>query len=148
MIFLFSAILMLSILLFSAQLRASLRVLINKHFFHYKFEYREEWLRFIHTLTSEEPTEQLRERTIKAIADIYQCPGGLLWQYRDGHRYELVANWQMPTTGSATFLSADSSLAQYLGEEEWVINCDEYQHDSGVYNGMVLPDWFSGIENA
>ena len=147
-IFLFGAILMLSILLFSAQLRASLRVLINKHFFHYKFEYREEWLRFIHTLTSAEPTEQLRERTIKAIADIYQCPGGLLWQYRDGHRYELVANWQMPTPGFATFLSADSSLAQYLGEEEWVINCDEYQHDPGVYNGMVLPDWFSGIENA
>ena len=147
-IFLFGAILMLSILLFSAQLRASLRVLINKHFFHYKFEYREEWLRFIHTLTSAEPTEQLRERTIKAIADIYQCPGGLLWQFRDGHRYELVANWQMPTPGFATFLSADSSLAQYLGEEEWVINCDEYQHDPGVYNGMVLPDWFSGIENA
>ena len=147
-IFLFGAILMLSILLFSAQLRASLRVLINKHFFHYKFEYREEWLRFIHTLTSEEPTEQLRERTIKAIADIYQCPGGLLWQFRDGHRYELVANWQMPTPGFATFLSADSSLAQYLGEEEWVINCDEYQHDPGVYNGMVLPDWFGGIENA
>jgi putative PEP-CTERM system histidine kinase len=147
-IFLFGAILMLSILLFSAQLRASLRVLINKHFFHYKFEYREEWLRFIHTLTSEEPTEQLRERTIKAIADIYQCPGGLLWQYRDGHRYELVANWQMQTPASATFLSADSSLTQYLGEEEWVINCDEYQHDPGVYNGMVLPDWFSEIENA
>jgi putative PEP-CTERM system histidine kinase len=147
-IFLFGAILMLSILLFSAQLRASLRVLINKHFFHYKFEYREEWLRFIHTLTSEEPTEQLRERTIKAIADIYQCPGGLLWQYRDGHRYELVANWQMQSPASATFLSADSSLARYLGEEEWVINCDEYQHDPGVYNGMVLPDWFSGIENA
>ena len=54
----------------------------------------------------------------------------------------------MPTPGFATFLSADSSLAQYLGEEEWVINCDEYQHDPGVYNGMVLPDWFGGIENA
>ncbi|NHZ69888.1 MAG: PEP-CTERM system histidine kinase PrsK [Thermotogales bacterium] len=147
-IFLFGAVLMLSILLFSAQLRASLRVLINKHFFHYKFEYREEWLRFIHTLTSEEPTEQLRERTIKAIADIYQCPGGLLWQYRDGHRYELVANWQMPMPGSAIFLSADSSLARYLGEEEWVINCDEYWHDPGAYTGMELPDWFTDIENA
>jgi len=147
-IFLFGAILMLSILLFSAQLRASLRVLINKHFFHYKFEYREEWLRFIHTLTSEEPTEQLRERTIKAIADIFQCPGGLLWQYRDGHRYQLVANWQMPMPGSATYLNADSPLAKYLGEEEWVINCDEYQHDPGAYKGMVLPDWFGKIENA
>ncbi len=147
-IFLFGAILMLSILLFSAQLRATLRVMINKHFFHYKFEYREEWLRFIHTLTSEEPGEQLRERTIKAIADIYQCPGGLLWQYRDGHRYELVANWQMPMPASATFLGGDSSLTQYLGKEEWVINCDEYRHDPGVYHGLELPDWFAEIENA
>ncbi|MFQ5644993.1 MAG: XrtA/PEP-CTERM system histidine kinase PrsK [Thiogranum sp.] len=147
-IFLFGAILMLSILLFSAQLRATLRVLINKHFFHYKFEYREEWLRFIHTLTSEEPGEQLRERTIKAIADIYQCPGGLLWQYRDGHRYELVTGWQMQVPAAANFLNADSSLTQYLGEEEWVINIDEYRHDPGVYSGMVLPDWFSEIEDA
>ncbi len=147
-IFLFGAVLMLSILLFSAQLRASLRVLINKHFFHYKFEYREEWLRFIHTLTSDEPSEKLRERTIKAIADIFQCPGGLLWQYRDGHRYQLVANWQMPMPDSATVLSADSPLARYLREEEWVINCDEYQHDPGAYRDMVLPDWFSEIENA
>ncbi len=147
-IFLFGAVLMLSILLFSAQLRASLRVLINKHFFHYKFEYRDEWLRFIHTLTSDEPNEQLRERTIKAIADIFQCPGGLLWQYRDGHRYELVANWQMPMSGAATFLSADNSLTQYLEEQEWVINYDEYTHDPGAYKGMVMPDCFSEIEDA
>ena len=42
--------LLLGVLLFSAQLRARLRVLINKHFFHFKYEYREEWLRFIETL--------------------------------------------------------------------------------------------------
>ena len=147
-IFLFGAVVILAILLFSAQLRATLRVLINKHFFHYKFEYREEWLRFIHTLTSEEPNEQLRERTIRAIADIYQCPGGLLWQYRDGHRYELVANWQMSVPEGGNILAADSSLAQYLGEEEWIINYEEYLYDPRAYNHMVLPDWFSRIENA
>ena len=146
--FLFGAVLMLSILLFSAQLRATLRVLINKHFFHYKFEYREEWLRFIHTLTTEEPDEKLRERTIKAVADILHCPGGMLWLYRDGHRYELVANWQMPTPEVPCSLNADSSLVRYLREEEWVINCDEYAMSPQVYRELVLPEWFANLEQA
>ncbi len=147
-IFLFGAILMLSILLFSAQLRATLRVLINKHFFHYKFEYREEWLRFIHTLTTEEPNEKLREQTIKALADIMHCPGGLLWLYRDAHRYELVATWQMPAPEGDCHLDADSSLVSYLRDEEWVINCDEYRLSPQVYKHMVPPDWFERLPDA
>ena len=147
-IFLFGAALVLTILIFSAQLRANLRVLINKHFFHYKFEYREEWLRFIHTLTTEEPNEQLRERTVKAIADILECPGGLLWLYRDGHRYELVANWQMPVPDVDCHLDAGSALAHYLGDEEWIINCQEYAAAPHAYKNLVFPDWFSRIENA
>ena len=144
-IFLFGAIVMLSILLFSAQLRATLRVLINKHFFHYKFEYREEWLRFIHTLTTEEPNEQLREQTIKAIADIMRCPGGMLWLYRDTHRFELAATWQMPGPEAVCHLDADSSLVRYLRDEEWVINCDEYRLSPQVYKDLVLPDWLAAI---
>ncbi|MEN8761202.1 MAG: XrtA/PEP-CTERM system histidine kinase PrsK [Thiogranum sp.] len=147
-IFLFGAALVLTILLFSAQLRASLRVLINKHFFHYKFEYREEWLRFIHTLTTEEPNEQLRERTIKAIADILECPGGLLWLYRGGHRYELVANWQMPMPDVDCCLDTGSSLSRYLSEEEWIVNCQEYALAPQIYKGLVLPEWFDHIESA
>jgi putative PEP-CTERM system histidine kinase len=146
--FLFGAVLMLSILLFSAQLRATLRVLINKHFFHYKFEYREEWLRFIHTLTTEEPDEELRERTIKAVADIVHCPGGMLWLYRDSRRYELVANWQMQMPDVPCSLNADSSLVRYLREEEWVINCDEYALSPQVYRELVLPEWFGNLEQA
>lgn len=147
-IFLFGAVLMLSILLFSAQLRASLRVLINKHFFHYKFEYREEWLRFINTLTTEEPNEQLRQQTIKAIAEILHCPGGLLWLYRDGHRYELAATWQVESPAAVCQLDADSPLARYLRDEEWVINCDEYRLSPQVYKGLLLPEWFGSIDDA
>jgi putative PEP-CTERM system histidine kinase len=148
-IFLFGAVLMLAILLFSGQLRASLRVFINKHFFHYKFEYREEWLRFIYTLTTEEPDEQLRERTIKAIANILECPGGMLWLYRDAHRYELVANWQMPpANGDAWHLDADSALVRYLREEEWIINLDEHARSPQAYKDLEFPSWLSHIENA
>ena len=147
-VFLFGAVLMLSILLFSAQLRASLRVLINKHFFHYKYEYREEWLRFISTLTTEEPNEQLRERTIKAIAEILHCSGGMLWLYRDGHRYELTATWQVAAPEVDCHMDADSALARYLRDEEWIINYDEYVLSPQVYKGLQLPTWFRYIDDA
>jgi len=147
-IFLFGAILMLMILLFSGQLRASLRVFINKHFFHYKFEYREEWLRFIYTLTSSEPDEKLRERTIKAIADIHGCPSGALWLYREAGRYRPVANWQMPIVEDSMFVEADSSLVHYLRDEEWIINCEEYRLSPQTYNELQLPQWLGKVEDA
>jgi hypothetical protein len=109
-IFLFGAVLVLTILLFSAQLRAS--------------------------------------RTIKAIANILECPGGLLWLYRGGHRYELVANWQMPMPDLDCCLHADSSLVRYLSDEEWIINCEEYDLAPHVYKNLAFPDWFSRIDNA
>ena len=147
-IFLFGAILMLIILLFSAQLRASLRVFINKHFFHYKFEYREEWLRFIDTLTSSEPDEKLRERTIKAIADVHGCPGGALWLFRDAGRYRPVAAWQVDIDEEAMSIPADSSMVHYLRDEEWIINCDEFRLSPQSYKGMELPAWLGRIDKA
>ncbi len=147
-IFLFGAALVLAILLFSAQLRARVRVFINKHFFHYKFEYREEWLRFIHTLTTQEPDEQLRERTIKAISDILECRGGLLWLRQEGGRYDLVANWLMPMPNVDCRLDADSSLVGYLRDEDWIINCQEYALAPQVYRNLQLPEWLKQIEDA
>ncbi len=147
-IFLFGAILMLAILLFSGQLRASLRVFINKHFFHYKFEYREEWLRFIDTLTSSEPDEKLRERTIKAIADVHECPGGAMWLYREGGRYRPVAGWEMTVDEEGMSVDADSSLVDYLRNEEWIINCEEYRYSPRSYNNLQLPEWLGTIEGA
>ena len=146
--FLFGAVLMLLILLFSSQLRASLRVLINKHFFHYKFEYRDEWLRFIGALTTQEPDEQLRERTIMAIAHIHNCPGGMLWLHRDRNRYELAAKWQMPVPTDPCSVAADSPLVDQLRNREWIFNYDEHRYALRGDNYVALPECLARIENA
>ena len=147
-IFLFGAGLVLLILLFSSQLRARLRVFFNKHFFHYKYEYRDEWLRFIHTLTSGEPDEQMRERSIRAIVDILESPGGLLWLRGDSGGLEPAGSWQMAFPEGAGSLSAESSLAQYFGREDWVINVDEYRRQPFLYKGLLLPPWLERLKDA
>ncbi len=48
----FAALLLLAAVGLSATFRAKVRVLVAKHFFTYRYDYREEWLRFTNTLTS------------------------------------------------------------------------------------------------
>ncbi|HEX2763878.1 MAG TPA: XrtA/PEP-CTERM system histidine kinase PrsK [Allosphingosinicella sp.] len=79
------------ILLPSGRMRAWSKVLVAKHFFEHRYDYRQEWLRFTRTvaLGGEAP---LSERIIKAIADMADAPGGLLLVPQDG-RLCLAARW-------------------------------------------------------
>ncbi len=149
-IFLFGAGLILLILLFSGPLRARLRVYINKHFFHYKYDYREEWLRFIRTLSSSDQNVPLPERVIRAISQMIDCPGGILWVRRDNNRFEPEAHWNMELP-LPTSEPANSSLIQFLEIQKWVINLDEYQRDPGLYKSLgdlEMPEWLKVVPDA
>jgi putative PEP-CTERM system histidine kinase len=149
-IFLFGAGLLLLILLFSGPLRARLRVFINKHFFHYKYDYREEWLRFIRTLSSNEMDIPLPERAIRAIAQMIDSPGGVLWMRREDGHYEPEAKWNMEPPLSANE-PAGSSLIRFLEIQKWVINLDEYRRDPGLYQSLgdlTMPSWLRTLPDA
>ncbi|MEW6331945.1 MAG: XrtA/PEP-CTERM system histidine kinase PrsK [Pseudomonadota bacterium] len=147
---LFVALMTLLILFFSGPLRARLRVLINKHFFQYKYDYREEWLRFIRTLSTNDPDVQLHVRVIRAMAQIIDSPGAMLWMRR-GSIYEEVVSWNMPLSRQ-TMEPAHGSFCHLLEQREWVINLDE--HEQGARPAMpgshqfVIPDWLRSIRNA
>jgi len=145
-IFLFGAGLVLMVLFFSGRVRANLRVFINKHFFHYKYDYRDEWLRFIQTLSSGQPDDRLRERAIHSIAEIIDSPGGILWM-RQMNRFLPVSSWQMPVS-SSDVVESDHPLVQFMAAREWLIDLDEYERDPALYNHLELPDWLRKMPNA
>lgn len=145
-LFLSGAGLILLVLFFSGRVRASMRVLINKHFFHYKYDYRDEWLRFIHTLSSGQPDDRLRERAIHSIAEIIESPGGVLWM-RVMNRFEPVANWQMKVSARDT-VDAEHPLITFMLAREWLIDIDEYERDPELYSGLELPDWLETMPGA
>jgi putative PEP-CTERM system histidine kinase len=145
-VFLFAAGLGLMVLFFSGRVRASLRVLINKHFFHYKYDYRDEWLRFIRTLSSGRPDDRLRERAIHSIAEIIDSPGGVLW-VRRMNRFEPVANWQMKISESDT-VDLGHPLIAFMSAREWLIDIDEFERDPDLYNNLQLPGWLKNMPRA
>lgn len=145
-IFLFGAGLVLMVLFFSGRMRASMRVFINKHFFHYKYDYRDEWLRFIQTLSSGQPDDRLRERAIHSIAEIIDSPGGVLWM-RQMNCFVPIASWQMPVS-SRDVVESDHPLIQFMTAREWLIDIDECERDPELYNNLELPEWLQKMPNA
>ena len=144
--FLFGAGLVLATILFSGTLRARLRVFLSKHFFSYKYDYREEWLRFTRTLSHGEPGERLRERAIQAIAELVESQSGALWLARDSRLFTRAAHWNMPMAEGAE--AVDSSFSAYLRERQWVINLEEYDTQPELYTGLTLPPWLVAIPHA
>ena len=137
--FLFGAMLLLFVMLFSGTLRARLKVLLSKHFFSYHYDYREEWLRFTRTLSRGEPGTQLHERSIQAIAELVDSPGGALWLAQDSGVLERVAHWNMPSVGGVE--PADSPLCNFLQSRQWVIDLTEHEAQAEASNGLEIPDW-------
>jgi putative PEP-CTERM system histidine kinase len=144
--FLFGAVLLLFVILFSGSFRARLKVFLSKNFFSYHYDYREEWLRFTRTLSEGEPGVQLYERSIQAIAELVDSPGGALWLSQDEGGFEQVARWNMPSAKGRE--RRDSLLCHFLGRRQWVISLEDYEAQPGLYDGLEIPDWLRSIPHA
>lgn len=147
--FMFAAFLGLAVLFFSSKLRAKIKVMIDKHFFHYKYDYREEWLRIIRTLSQQNDDKTLHVRAIRALAQIIDSPGGLLVMERDNGFFESDERWNYESIKVRE--PADSTLNRFLTEFRFVISLDEYNDDPEMYTRLgplVLPDWLTSNKDA
>lgn len=145
--FLFGAIILLSALLFSGQLRAQLRVFLSKHFFNYRYDYREEWLRLIQTLSEARMGVGINKAVINAMARIVESPAGLLWLQQNGEQYQLVESRNLPKTVRVD-VNDNESLVTFLKKKKWVIDLDEFNAEQESYAGLVLPKWISEFDTA
>jgi putative PEP-CTERM system histidine kinase len=136
-IFLFLAVALLVALLFSGNLRTKLKVFLSKHFFNYKYDYRDEWLRIIHTLSNGEPGPQIRERVIKAIADLVDSVGGVLWMQDEKADFIAVSSWHTPLTNEV--IGPDTSLIRFFKDKDWIVDIQELNESPGLYDDLELP---------
>lgn len=134
-----AALLGLLVVVSSGSLRARVKVLINKHFFSYKYDYREEWLRFI-TAMSSTSGSNLHDRVIHAVADMVHSNAGSLWVLQiEDNAYFPTASWNLGDKLPA--VAADSPLVGYLTRSGWVIDLDQWRHNRGAYENLSVPDW-------
>ncbi len=139
-VFLFGALLVLMLVMFSAQLRSKAKVFVSKHFFRNRYDYREEWLRFTHTLSTSATDEQLRENIVRAIAEIVEAPGGVMWSRTDAGHFYPVASYNCALPKEADERD-DSSLMRFLLDRGWVVVLNEVDLEPEVYDGLAIPAW-------
>lgn len=145
-VFLAGSLIVLVIALFSGQVRAKARVLLSKHFYNYRYDYRDEWLRFTRTVCPGEAETPLSERVIQAVAQVLDCPGGQLWQ-RGKAVLEPSASWNLPHSVGGRE-EVDGPVARLLGERAWVLDVDEWRANPGRYAHIPIPEWLLAIPRA
>ncbi|RLA38263.1 MAG: PEP-CTERM system histidine kinase PrsK [Gammaproteobacteria bacterium] len=143
--FLCAAGILLIILLFSDKIRAQGRVLISKHFFSYKHDYREEWLKFTQTIASGD--EEVPYRVIRALASLVNSDGALIWTKNEGNQLSISADWNMavPEPDNPDW---SSQLLTFIESTGWIIDLDEYRQDPESYRGLALPEELISMDKA
>ncbi|MEZ5490807.1 MAG: PEP-CTERM system histidine kinase PrsK [Gammaproteobacteria bacterium] len=134
--FMAAAAALLAILLFSGKLRSEIRVFLNKHFYSYRYDYREEWLKF--TLALANLNDNVAEGIIRIMAPLTSSPAGLLWGGDDGQAMHLLAHWEMPPPPAGSTLGR---LPEWLQQADWVIDLQEWRRSSDLYKDLELPEW-------
>jgi putative PEP-CTERM system histidine kinase len=77
--FVSAALLSLAAVLVSRGARSRIKLLVSRHFFSYRYDYRQEWQRFIDVLSAKDDGNDLPIRVIRAVANIVDSPAGVLW---------------------------------------------------------------------
>ncbi len=141
-LFTVGALLVLVLIVFSANLRRRLMVFISTHFFRNRYDYRLEWQRFIRTLSGTGTVEAAQQNAIRAIGQIVGSPKGVLWTRDVTERnFERRAIWPVPVeTLIQEQAPASISLAAFLVRAGWLIDVRELARKPAIYDGLRFED--------
>lgn len=144
-VFLFAAVVLLVILLFSGRVRGNAKLFVARHFYRNKYEYGEEWLKFTRRLsTADTDPETLKANLIAAVADIMASPGGLLWERDDVGRYVPTAGWNHAVPGLPP-ISADHPGLARIATDQTVIDLRRYATAKTVEESAPIPAVFTDL---
>ncbi len=143
----FVGLVVLMVLAVSGSMRAQLKVFFGKHFFRYRYDYREEWLRFTQTLSVRNSPQVMGEQVVRGLADMLESPGGGLWLKNRGETgFSQTARWNIASSPVAE--DGNSELVKFLQNSGWVINLEEYRSFPRRYGSLVLPAWLQDLAQA
>jgi putative PEP-CTERM system histidine kinase len=123
-------------------------VLVEKSFFRSRYDYREEWLRFIETISGAPDASGLRIRVIEAVCNIMGSPDGVLWLKGDPSRFLLAQPWNASRWDLAGELAipTDSVLVRFLEHSQRVVDIERYGSSPGQYPDLAnLPGFLARL---
>lgn len=143
--FAFAALLAFAYVAASRTFRSKLRVLVAKHLFSHRYDYREEWLKFSALMATSGEQRPLRERCLIALGELVETSSAALW-LRTDRGFEQVAHLEQPQITEID--GAGDDLPAFLQATGWVLEVDQARADPARYRGLQLPAWLRSHRNA
>ena len=140
----FAALLFLAVVGFSGTARAKLRVLVAKHFFAYRYDYREEWLRLTNTLTAGSAARSWAA-CIKAMGDLVESSSGALWFRGADGTYRQIEQLGVPE--DLELIADKDPLPAFLRKTGWVLDISDVLQHSAKYEDLRLPPQIANLRD-
>jgi putative PEP-CTERM system histidine kinase len=148
-ILLFAAAITLLVLLGSGQVRAKIRVWINKHFFSQRYDYRKEWMRLTSLLSGSSSLEDQKRTTatrgLQALVDMVESTGGQIWTQDVAGTWRLRARLNV---AAGPDLAAHDGLAEFLGTSGWIIDIDDWRDGRSPQGCPPMVGWLKSDTEA
>ena len=130
----------LAAIMLSGALRSRLKVFVSKNFFSYRYDYREEWLKFTRTLASNHAPQEVGALIVRGLSNLVETPAGDLWTTNGAAvDFRQTARWNVPAVTARE--PVQSSFGEFLKSKGWVIDMQEYRNSPRRYGSLVLPTW-------
>ena len=141
----FAALIVFVALAVSGAVRSRLRVLVGKHFFSYRYDYREEWLRFTAMLSPMGSPAEMGTLVIRGMADMVESPVGALWMHGPGKaEFVQAARWNVAAANDRE--PTDSAFARFLLDKGWIVDLEQCRNQPEHYAGLALPAWLAAAQ--
>ncbi|MCL6416882.1 PEP-CTERM system histidine kinase PrsK [Aestuariirhabdus sp. Z084] len=126
LLLLFTASIGLFLIVTSGQLRSALSVVIAKHFFRLKYDYRDQWIKVTRALGGGGVDASLQDRCLKVMCDALDSRGALLWKSDGENAYVACGFWNMLRSRYENE-ALPRSVIGFLAQYGWVIDLEEYR---------------------
>jgi putative PEP-CTERM system histidine kinase len=120
----FGGILVIAVLLTSGTARSRIRAIAVDNFFRHRYDYRREWMRCIDTLTAPAAHTSLPIRAIRAVAEVVDSPGGVLFvRAPEEVAFQWAGSWNMPAATQP--IPPGHGLIGAFRAADWIVELDE-----------------------
>jgi putative PEP-CTERM system histidine kinase len=150
--FLFAAFLFLGVIFFSNSIKTRIKRYLSYSFSN-KYDYRDEWNRFSHTLLTPDEEQSLEKRALQAIAQIVDSKGAMLW-LKDNNHFVFKAFWKIgfdqarPEPDDSPLITMLKSSRKMISRDEFIrfVNDTDAKKHWFVqtrFSWLVIPLWLN-----
>ncbi len=140
-VFSFAGLLLLIVIIGSAGIRSRLKLFLSKHFYRNKYDYGEVWLSFTNRLSQGDTNPgELRETMLRAVADIMDATGAVMWQKSVNDAFVVAANWEVDGQVLRE-IPSDHPIIGALKPGNLIIDVRAEAEDATIDGSSRVPMW-------